>query len=576
MGKNIVIIGGSAAGITAGITARRHYEDAKITLIRKEEKVLIPCGIPYIFGTVGTPEKNLVPDGILKKNGIDLIIDEVTAIDRDNKNVITKNGKEVSYDKLIIATGSNPIILPLPGIDKKNVFTVEKDVNYLQKLSDTLDKASDLVIIGGGFIGVEFADECKKKRKDLNVTIVELLHHCLLVACDDEYCVQVEQRITENGIKMLTDEKAEAILGNEKVEYLQLAGGKKLKADVVLLGVGVVPNTDLASSAGLKLGDGNAIHVDQYMRTSDKEIFACGDCCEKFSFFDKKPTQLRLASVATNEARIAGANLFELKRKNEGTIGVFSTFVGGLAVGTAGLTESAAKKAGFDIVTEVASGPDRHPGGMPGASDLNVKLIFEKETGIIIGGQVWGGVSVGELLNSISAAITGKMKADDIATFQMGTHPALTASPIAYQLVNAAENALSKTKRQRVLVVDDDHDFVTVIKSILSGQPYIVDVAYNKEEAMDKIEAEKPDLLLLDIMMENVDDGFTICRQLKSDPDYWHIPIISMSAIAKETGISPEIGEHFNVDDFIDKPVKAKELLQKIETFLKKKERQYS
>ena len=163
------------------------------------------------------------------------------------------------------------------------------------------------------------------------------------------------------------------------------------------------------------------------------------------------------------------------------------------------------------------------------------------------------------------------MKADDIATFQMGTHPALTASPIAYQLVNAAENALSKTKRQRVLVVDDDHDFVTVIKSILSGQPYIVDVAYNKEEAMDKIEAEKPDLLLLDIMMENVDDGFTICRQLKSDPDYWHIPIISMSAIAKETGISPEIGEHFKVDDFIDKPVKAKELLQKIETFLKKK-----
>ena len=268
--------------------------------------------------------------------------------------------------------------------------------------------------------------------------------------------------------------------------------------------------------------------------------------------------------------------MFELKRKNEGTIGVFSTFVNGFAVGTGGLTESAAKKAGFDIVTEVASGPDRHPGGMPGASDLNVKLIFEKETGIILGGQVWGGISVGELLNSISAAITGKMKADEIATFQMGTHPALTASPIAYQLVNAAENALSKTKRQKVLLVDDDHDFVTVIKAVLSGQPYTVDVAYNKKEAMNKIEAEKPDLLLLDIMMENVDDGFTICRQLKSDPDYWHIPIISMSAIAKETGISPEIGEHFNVDDFIDKPVKAKELLQKIETFLKKKERQYS
>ena len=96
-----------------------HYEDVKITLIRKEEKVLIPCGIPYIFGTVGTPDKNLIPDGILKKNGINLIIDEVITIDRDKKSVLTKDGKKVSYDKLIIATGSDPIILPLPGIDKR-------------------------------------------------------------------------------------------------------------------------------------------------------------------------------------------------------------------------------------------------------------------------------------------------------------------------------------------------------------------------------------------------------------------------------------------------------------------------
>jgi len=570
MGKNVVIIGGSAAGITAGITARKHYEDAKITLIRKEERVLIPCGIPYIFGTVGTPEKNLIPDGILVKNNIDLIIDEVTSIDRDNKNVLTNDGKKVNYDKLVIATGSNPIILPLPGIDKKNVFTVKKEIAYLQKVSDTLDKASDLVIIGGGFIGVEFADECKKKKKDLNVTIVELLPHCLFLACDKEFCEQAEKRIHEKGIKILTDEKAENILGNEKVEYVQLASGKKLRADIVILGVGVIPNTDLAAAANLKLGEGKAIHVDQYMRTSDKDIFACGDCCEKFSFFDKKPTPLRLASVATNEARIAGANLFELKRKNEGAIGVFSTFVAGLAVGTAGLTESAAKKAGFDIVTEIATGPDRHPGEMPGVSDLHVKLIFEKDTGIILGGQVWGGVSVGEILNSISAAITGKMKADDIATFQMGTHPALTASPIAYQLVNAAENALRKTKRQRVLLVDDDHDFVTALMALFSGQPYAVDVAYNREEAMKKLEAEKPDLILLDIMMESVDDGFTICQQLKSDPEYWNIPIIAMSAIAKEMGISPGIGEHFKADDFIEKPINAKELLEKIETFLKK------
>lgn len=182
------------------------------------------------------------------------------------------------------------------------------------------------------------------------------------------------------------------------------------------------------------------------MRTSDEDIFACGDCCEKFSFFTKEPSPLRLASIATNEARIAGANLFELKRQNKGAIGVFSTIIGDLAIGVAGLTENAAKKAGFDIVKGMASAPDRHPGVMPGASELNVKLIFLRDTGVLVGGQVWGGVSAGELLNAISTSISGRMKADEIAMFQMGTHPALTASPIVYQIVDAAENALRKMR----------------------------------------------------------------------------------------------------------------------------------
>lgn len=568
MKKEVVIIGGSAAGITAGITARKHYPDAKITLVRKEDQVLIPCGIPYIFGTVGNPEKNLVPDAILDKNQIDLVVDEIESIDRTGKAIITKSGKRIGYHKLVLATGSLPIVLPLPGIEKKNVFTVRKDIDYLRNLSDALKKASDLVVIGGGFIGVEFADECKKYNKDLKVTIVEFLPHCLLLACDEEFCVHVEQRLTDRGVKILTEERAEAIVGDDKVEHVKLASGKKIKADVVILGVGVVPNTEIAAAAGLKIGEGKAIHIDQYMRTSDKDIFACGDCCEKFSSFNRSPSGLRLASIATIEARIAGANLFYLKRKNEGTIGVFATMVNGLTVGTAGLTEVAAKKAGYDVIAEVASGPDRHPGGMPGCSELYVKLLFEKKSGKLLGGQVRGGVSGGELLNAISAAISAGMIADDVATFQMGTHPALTASPIAYQLVNAAENAVSHIRKPRILMVEDDHDFVIAIKAILSSQPYTVDVAYNRQEAMKKIESEKPDLLLLDIMLDEVDDGFTICRELKSDPEYWSIPILAMSAISKEAGLDPGLGEHFQADDFLAKPVKAMELIEKIKKHL--------
>jgi len=568
MSKNVVIIGGSAAGITAGITTRRHYPDADITLIRKEEQVLIPCGIPYIFGTVGVPQKNLIPDAILETNGINLIVDEAQSIDRGKRVVVTASHGEIPYDKLILAMGSLPMELPLEGLDKDGVYTVVKDVDYLQKLSDRLDQAKDLVIIGGGFIGVEFADECKKKNENTNVTIVELLPHCLLLACDEEFCAEAEKRLEDRGIAILPNERAATIVGDDKVEAVRLSSGKEIKADVVIMGVGVVPNTQLATDAGLKIGPTNAIHVDQYMRTSDKDIFACGDCCEKFSFFNMQPSRLRLASVASTEARIAGANLFDLKRKSDGAIGVFATVVNGLTVGTAGLTESAARNAGYETVTEIASGPDRHPGGMPGMSNLNVKLVFDKKTGRILGGQVWGGNSGGELLNAIAAQITAGMKADDIARFQIGTHPALTASPIAYHLVNAAEKAMSLIETPSILIVEDDRDFVGALTAVLSGQPYDLTVAHTREEAMAKLAEKKPSLILLDIMLDHVDDGFTICRELKADPQYWDIPIIAMSAISRDAGIDPGIGDHFKVDDFLTKPVKAKDLMEKIEQYI--------
>lgn len=568
MNEKVLIIGGSAAGVTAGITARRNYPDAAITLIRKEDQVLIPCGIPYIFGTVGVPEKNLIPDSILENNGIDLILDEATSIHREKKIVATKSHGEVTYDKLILATGSLPLELPVKGLEKENVYAIVKDVGYLQKLSDHLEKAQDLVIIGGGFIGVEFADECKKKNDNLNVTIVELLPHCLLLACDEEFCAEAEKKMIERGIMILPDARAEEIVGRDKVEAVRISNGKEIKADVVIMGVGVVPNIKLAESAGLRIGATKAVHVDQYMRTSDKDIFACGDCCEKFSFFDMKPSRLRLASIASTEARIAGANLFELKQKNDGVIGVFATVVNGLMVGTAGLTQSAAVRAGYDIVTEIATGPDRHPGSMPGMSNLNVKLVFDKQSGRILGGQVWGGLSGGELLNAIAAQITAGMKADDIARFQIGTHPALTASPIAYHLVNAAEKAISLIQKPNILIIEDDHDFIIALTAVLSGQPYSLDVAHTKDEAMAKIVKKKPSLVLLDIMLDRVDDGFTICRELKSDPQYWDIPIIAMSAISRDANLDPGIGDHFKVNDFLAKPVKAKDLLEKINQFV--------
>ncbi len=436
---DVVIIGGSAAGIATGITARRHYPDKDILLIREEEQVLIPCGIPYIFGTVDKPENNLIPDSVLDKNDIDLVIDRAEDIDK-NENVVKLNsGDKIAYKKLVLATGSKPMMPPIPGIEKENVFSIEKDLDCINDILDTMEDIDDLVILGGGFIGVEFADECNKNR-DIDVTIVEMLPHCLLRAFDEEYCKEAEEKLRERGIDVITDKKLTEVSGNEKVEKIKLSDGGELPADALILAIGVIPNTDLAEKAGLEVED-NGIVVDSNMRTNDPDIFACGDCTRKESFFTGKSTDLWLASVATTEARIVGANLFSTRRENSGAIGVFSTIIGDTVFGKAGMDAETAREEGFAVEVGKAEAANRHPGGMPGMHKMKVKLVFNSRNGELLGGQVRGGPSAGEAINTISACIQKKMTADDIATFQLGTHPAVTASPIAYQIVNASEKA---------------------------------------------------------------------------------------------------------------------------------------
>jgi NADH oxidase (H2O2-forming) len=442
MKKADVVILGGMSGISAGISCRRHYPDKRVVLIRKEGTVLIPCGIPYIFGTVGGPENNVIPDGLLENNGIELVTDEVVDLDRDKKIVYLKDNEEMGYDKLVFATGSKPLIPPIPGVDKKNVFPVKKEFNYLKKVLQTMDEVKDVVIIGGGFIGVEFADECLKTR-DVNVTVVEMLEYCLKLAMDDEFCDEAESKLEDAGVKILKNEKVVSIQGKDAVESVELASGEKLKADLVILGIGCVPSSELAELAGLELGFRKGIKVDRFMRSyTDPNIFACGDCCTKESFFDGKPSGVMLASVATSEARIAGANLFSPVHHNCGVISVFATIINGRAFGVAGLTEREARNNGMEIVVGKAEAPDTHPGGMPDSSLLKVKLIFAKDTGIILGGAASGGRSTGEMVNVVGACILHRMTANDIVTFQMGTHPALTSSPIAYPIVNAACNAV--------------------------------------------------------------------------------------------------------------------------------------
>jgi len=444
---DIVIVGGSAAGLTAAITARRHHADKTILVVRKEKQVLIPCGIPYIFGTLGSPQKNLVGDVVLEKNKVELLVAEATDIDREQRVLYTTNG-QVGYQRLVLATGSDPAMLPIPGFDTEGVFSIAKEVEHLNRLQQWLETASDVVIIGGGFIGIEFADEINKLGNK-NITVVEIASHCLALAYDTEFCVEMEKMLRSRGINIRTAVKVSKIDGNGRVEKVILSDGTEIKADTVILGIGAVANVDLPRNAGLRIGVTGSVAVDRTMKTSDDNIYACGDCAEKISFFGGQPSPLKLASIATLEARIAGANLFGIRRENVGTVGVWSTAVGNLALATAGLTETMARDRGYDAVAVTIQGPNRHPGTMPGAAGTKLKLVFERNSGVILGGQVMGDATAGEIINAISACVQGRMTAEHIAMFQIGTHPALTASPIAYHMVNAAEMAIVEMRKRR-------------------------------------------------------------------------------------------------------------------------------
>jgi NADPH-dependent 2,4-dienoyl-CoA reductase/sulfur reductase-like enzyme len=442
---DVLVIGGSAGGILSATTSKKVYNEKSVLLVRKTETVMVPCGIPYIYGTLNDTTKNRIPDAIITNVGVNLEIDEVTSIDKVKKTVTLKKGEEIAYDKLVLATGSNPIVPKfIEGYDLKNVFPIIKDEMYLADLFEKLKSMKNVTVIGGGFIGVEFAEQLQKNGKD--VTLVEVAEKCLWQAFDNEICEAAEEDMKANGIIIKTSTKVCKIAGVGQVQSVEFENGESIKADAVILGMGVIPNSALAKAAGIMVNEKEAIVVDEYMRTSAKDIFAVGDCTEKRCFFTNKSIPILLASTAAMEAKIAAANLFGLKyvRENKGTISAFSTKIYDKTYAAAGITERRASEEEFEIVIGKFATMDRHPGSLPGASKVEIKLIFIRTSGVIIGAQIIGGDSAGEMINVLSLAIQKGMTANELNTFQVATHPLITASPIVYPINAAALDAMTK------------------------------------------------------------------------------------------------------------------------------------
>ena len=438
---DVLVIGGSAAGMVAAITGKSSWPKKSFILVKKQKEVMVPCGIPYIFGTLDSSNMNLMPvDTSLEKVGITSLVDEVISINTGNKTADLAGGETIQYDKLVIATGSTPVKPKwLKGGEKDNVFVIPKDKIYLDEMVAKLRNLKKVIVIGAGFIGVEFSDELLKHSHE--VTLVEKLPDILSLAFDVEISKKISEILVQRGLKIITGNGISEILGEKKVESVRLESGEIIKSDSVILSVGYKPNTELARKSDIYVDESGFIAVDEYMRTHVKDVFAVGDCAQKRDFVTRARVATMLASTACAEARIAGMNLFNLNvvKTFSGTIAIYSTAIGNTGFGTAGVTEARAKAEGIDCITGTFEGIDRHPGSLPDAHKQLVKLIAARQSGVIIGGEVIGGLSAGELTNVIGLAIQNRMTVNSILTSQIGTHPCLTASPAGYPLIKAAE-----------------------------------------------------------------------------------------------------------------------------------------
>lgn len=438
---DILIIGGGPAGVACALSAKNTYPDKKIALVRKESKPMIPCGIPYVLNTLKEVDDNILPDTPLVNAEVDIINGE--AVERTDHIIILDNSEEIHYEKLVLAVGSRAVIPNIEGADKQNVFLVRKNSEYLKELKSKVQSAEKIIILGGGYIGVEVTDELLKAGKD--VTIVEMMDN-LLPTMDEEFGVKMRDVIETNKGNVITGKSIKKILGDGSVSGVELNDGSQLECDLLVISCGYKPNLDLAQKFDLVYEENKGILVDDYLRTSEKDIFAIGDCAAKYGYFTGEFSNIMLASTAMAEGRLVGNNLYSIKviRKYAGVLGTFATKVGNTAFAVSGLTEKRAKEKGLEYTVGIANAPDRHPGGLPNSSPTMVKLLFSTYSHTILGAQISGGDSIGEMINMCSVMILNKMTDMDIKTLQIGTHPLLTASPIVYPIINATVDAIKK------------------------------------------------------------------------------------------------------------------------------------
>ncbi|AQS52616.1 Coenzyme A disulfide reductase [Jeotgalibaca dankookensis] len=446
--KKIVIVGGVAGGMSAATRLRRLMEDAEIIILEKGPFVSFAnCGLPYyVSGEIDDRSKLLVqtPESLQARFNLDVRPNhEVTAINRDEKTVTIKHGEAIlteNYDALILSPGASPFVPPIENLDQAdNVFSLRNvpDLDAIMEEIHTEDP-KNAVVIGAGFIGLEMAENLH--ARGMTVTIVERAPH-VLPPLDEEMAAFVSQELEEKGVKVLTSQSAQAF--EEKGKKVILEDGTTLDSDLTIISVGVQPETKLAKEAGLELGLRNGLVVNDKYQTSDPNIYAVGDAIVVKQQITGEDALISLASPANRQGRQVADVIAGLDRTNKGSIGTAIVRVFDLTAASTGLSERQARQAGLEVDVIHTSGKD-HAGYYPGATDVNLKLVFNPTTGDIYGAQGIGQKGIDKRIDILATAIKGGLTIFDLPELEFTYAPPFGAAKdpvnmIGYAAMNVVE-----------------------------------------------------------------------------------------------------------------------------------------
>jgi len=445
--EKIVIIGGVAAGATAAAKARRLSPDAQITMLEAGPDVSFAnCGLPYyIAGDIENRSSLILqsPESFKEQYNVDVFIHTlVSSIDKEAhvvNTIDTRDGskKQYEYTKLILAQGGRPIQPDLPGADYDHVFSLWT-LEDMDKIDSHLknEEPKTAVVVGGGFIGLEMVEALVKRG--LKVHVVEKMPHVMSLM-DAETAGFITRELHSYGVGVHTETGVVKINDNS----VELDNGQKLEADMVLLSIGVRPTLQLAIDAGLAIGEAGGLLVDEYLQTSDKDIYAAGDMVEIEHRVSNKKVRIPLAGPANRQGRIAAENALGGKHAYKGAIGTSVVRVFEAVAGITGMSLKQAKAAGIDADAVVVH-KEHHTSYYPGAETVSVMVIYDRQTGVVLGGQTAGYKGADKRLDVLATAAAAKIKVSDIADMDFAYSPPIgTANDAMNMAAYAAENKMS-------------------------------------------------------------------------------------------------------------------------------------